>query len=130
MTTLDETVLEGPARQRSDPVDPGGSLGMAAWVLHLTDSIKEGVGSARTHVATLAEHAHLLHDLDDERLERRPGRLRQTARASVAEHAAAVLGLLLPRKDCAPAAGNAEPVDVDAIVEEAMRLGCGDAPQW
>jgi hypothetical protein len=49
---------------------------MAAWVVHLTDSIKDGVGLAT--------------------------RLR----------------------------GQPEPVDVDAIVEEALRLGCSGAPQW
>lgn len=103
---------------------------MAAWVVHLTDSIEVGVGLATAHPAALGEHADLLHDVDDERLDRAP-----TAYAKLLAHllrgtqppfwGGYYLARIVSRLRDQP-----KPVEIHAIVEEAMRLGCGDAPQW
>lgn len=103
---------------------------MAAWVVHLNDSIEDGVELATMHPAGLGEHADLLHHLDDERLDRAPiayakllaHLLRGTQSPFWGGH---YLASIVPRLR-----GQPEPVEVQAIVEEAMRLGCGDAPQW
>jgi hypothetical protein len=47
------------------------SSAMAAWVVHLTDSIEDGVALATAQPAALGQHADLLRDLDDERINRR-----------------------------------------------------------
>lgn len=102
---------------------------MATWVVYLTDSLEEGVSLATAHPAALGEHSSLLYDLDHERLNRAP-----VAFARLIAHLLGgtqppfrgghYLAKIVPRLRVQPDA------NVNAIIEQAMRLGCGNAPEW
>ena len=102
---------------------------MASWVVHLTDSIEAGVTLATAHPAAVNEHSDLLRDLDHERLNRAPVAfaqllkhlLRGTSRPFWGGH---FLAKIVPQLRAHPG------VDVRAIVQEALRLGCDNAPEW
>jgi hypothetical protein len=103
---------------------------MVEWVINLSESIDEGVALALSHSAGLREHADILHRLDDERVQRAP--------ASFAR----LLGHLLRGTDPPFWGGHylsrlvpqlrpqADPDDLNTIIEEAVRLGHTDAPHW
>jgi hypothetical protein len=103
---------------------------MAAWVVYLTDSIEVGVRLATAHPAALGEHSNLLHALDDGRLDRGPAAfakllahlLRGTHPPFWGGH---YLAKIVPRLR-----EQSDPEYVKAIVEEAIRLGCGNATGW
>lgn len=101
---------------------------MAAWAVQLTDSIEDGVGLATAQQAALG--LDVLHHLTDERLAQAPvtfGRLlahllRNTQPPFWGCHR---LAEIVPRlRD------QENSADFTAIVENAMRLGCGDAAGW
>lgn len=103
---------------------------MSEWVLSLSDSIDEGVALVLSHSGGLGEHGDLLHRLDDERVQRAPGSF------------ARLLGHLLRGTDPPFWGGHdlsrvvlqlrphADPDDLTTIIEEAVRLGHIEAPQW
>lgn len=103
---------------------------MAGWAVHLGDSIEAGVALAMAHPAQVGEHGDLLRHLDHERLDRAP-----TAFARLLQH---LLGNTQPpvwigyplKKIVARLLTHLERRDVDPIIEEALRLGCNDAPHW
>lgn len=103
---------------------------MAEWVIALSASIDEGVALALSHPATLEEHGDLLHRLDDDRVQRAPASfarllahlLRGTDPPFWGGH---YLSKLVPRLR-----PHADSHDMNTIVEEAVRLGHTEAPQW
>jgi hypothetical protein len=107
------------------------SSAMAEWVVHLTESIEDAVALAMAHPAAIEEHGDLLHQLQGERLDRAPVSfarlvahlLRGTSPPFWGGH---YLAELVPRLRT----GQANPADIQSIVEAAMRLGYLDAPKW
>jgi hypothetical protein len=107
------------------------SSAMAEWVVYLTESVEDAVGLAMAHTAAIEEHGDLLHQLQSERLNRAAASfarlvahlLRGTSPPFWGGH---YLAELVPRLR----AGQADPADIQSIVEEAMRLGYTDAPNW
>jgi Domain of unknown function (DUF4020)/SIR2-like domain len=103
---------------------------MACWVIYLTSSVADGVALATAYPARLLQRSDLLHDLTDERVARAP--------AAVAALLAHLLrGNQQPFYDCyflrdvvRRLREQPTPADVTAILGQAVRLGCGDAPTW
>lgn len=103
---------------------------MSAWVVDLGHSITEGVALAVQRPARLAEHSTVLHDLTADRVARAP--------AAIAELVGHLLrGAERPFYGChslknvvRALRAQPTPVNVRAVVEEALRLGCADAPDW
>ena len=103
---------------------------MATWVMYLTDSLEEGITLATRMPAGITQHSRLLHELTSERIGRAPSPI------------ATLVGHLLrstqpPFYECDEIrrimqglADRAAPADLTAIREQALRLGCADAPQW
>lgn len=103
---------------------------MASWIVYLSESVPEGVALATEHLAGLTEHANLLHDLTPDRVAQHPG-----AFAALLSHL--LRGTSVPFYGCyylSPLVpllrGKAASSDITAIVEQAVRLGCDDAPTW
>jgi hypothetical protein len=107
------------------------SSAMVGWVVHLTDSVEDGVALAISYPAAIENHGDLLHQLHTGRLDQAPASfarliahlLRGTSPPFWGGH---YLAELVPRLR----AGQADPADIRGIVEEAMRLGNTDAPNW
>jgi hypothetical protein len=107
------------------------SSAMAEWVVHLTESVEDGVSLAMAHPAALEEHGDLLHYLEDQRLDHAAASfarllahlLRGTSPPFWGGH---YLAQVVPRLR----AGQADRADIRSIVEEALRLGYTDAPNW
>jgi hypothetical protein len=102
---------------------------MAEWVVYLTNSVEDGVRLAAAHPAGLTQHG-FLHHLDDDRLDRAPA-----AFAKLLAHL--LRGTEGPFWGCnylvrmVPRLREwSDPVDVNVIVEQAIRLGCSDATGW
>jgi hypothetical protein len=102
---------------------------MAAWVVHLDQSIAEGVALAIAHSAGFDEHAHTLHLLRG-RVDRAP-----TLFATLLAHL--LRGTQTPFWGChdlrefiPQVRGVAESADLESIIEQALRLGCADAANW
>jgi hypothetical protein len=103
---------------------------MAAWVVYLTESAEDGTRLATAHPAGITQHSRLLHELTSQRIAQAP--------ASIAR----LLGHLLqgtqrPFYDCYEIqrivkvlSSDPAPADITAIREQAVRLGCADAPTW
>lgn len=99
---------------------------MAAWVIHLTESIDAGVDLATSTEASLNEHADALHSLTDDRLSLAP---RQFARLI-----AHLLSFTQPpfyggyelQRIVPQLHDRADPTDLNTIRQEAVRLGLGD----
>ena len=81
------------------------------------------------HPAALSDHADLLHDLDGERLDRTPLLSPSYWRTSC-EVRGRPSGAATISRQSSPDYGPGPSWDIHAIVEEAMRLGCRDAPEW
>ena len=103
---------------------------MACWVIYLTSSVADGVALATAYSARLIEHSNLLHDLTDERVARAPAPL-----ATLLAHL--LRGNQQPFYDChflrdvvRRLREQPTPADVTAILDQAVRLGCSDAPTW
>jgi len=103
---------------------------MASWVVYLRNSIDDGVTFATAQPAELAPHSQLLDDLTAERIAQAP-----TAVATLITHL--LKGTQQPFYECHSLREvvntlRAQPVtpDVDAIIEQAVRLGCSDASTW
>jgi hypothetical protein len=109
---------------------PDEASAMACWVIYLTSSVADGVALATAYPARLLQRSDLLHDLTDERVARAP--------AAVAALLAHLLrGNQQPFYDCyflrdvvRRLREQPTPADVTAILGQAVRLGCGDAPTW
>ena len=103
---------------------------MAVWVVYLTESVEDGTRLATARPAGITQHSRLLHELTSQRIAQAP--------ASIAR----LLGHLLqstqrPFYDCYEIqrivkALSSDPASADttAIREQAVRLGCADAPTW
>ena len=103
---------------------------MAPWVIYLAGSLEEGVRLATTSPAGLAEHSLILQELTNERVRRAPSPI-----AKLLSHL--LHGTRPPFYHCheiqrlvQELANGAEPDDLTAIRECALKLGCTDAPQW
>jgi hypothetical protein len=103
---------------------------LAAWAAYLTESIADGVKLATARPAGFSEHTQVLSDLDDYRLRRAPAEL-----ASLIAHL--MRGTLVPFWHCHELArivpellDGAARADINEILEQALRLGCGDAARW
>lgn len=103
---------------------------LAAWAAYLIESIADGVNLATTRPAGFSEHTDVLGDIYENRLHRAPAEF-----ATLIAHL--MRGTLAPFWRChelariVPALRNhAALADINAIVEEALRLGCSDATQW
>ncbi|HEY5179856.1 MAG TPA: DUF4020 domain-containing protein [Dermatophilaceae bacterium] len=102
---------------------------MATWVVYLTESIGEGVTLATAHSAGFRERTNILHDLSENRVHHAPAEfakliahlMRGTQPPFWGGHYLAKIMPELRRR--------AAPADIEAIVEEAMRLGCEGAVQ-
>jgi hypothetical protein len=101
---------------------------MAAWVAYLTDSVADGVALATSHAAGLGEHADILHDLTSDRIVHNPA-----AFAELLTHL--LKGTQQPFYGChylreVTQALKDQDIGVEPIIEQALRLGCIDAPAW
>jgi hypothetical protein len=103
---------------------------MATWIPNLTSSTEEAVGIATQRPARLPEHSSLLHKLDADKIQRAP-----EAFARLVAHL--LKGTTQPFHSChslkqvvALFKAQVRTVDVRPIVEQALRLGCSDAPSW
>jgi Domain of unknown function (DUF4020)/SIR2-like domain len=103
---------------------------MATWVLYLTSSLEEGITLAIAIPAGISQHSRLLHELTSERIEQA-----STVFAKLISHL--LQGTRPPFYYCheiqrimQEIGNNAHPADLTAIREQALRLGCTDAPQW
>lgn len=103
---------------------------MARWVVYLADSVAEGVALVVGNPARLAEHSNLVRDLTEERVARAPKEM-----ADLLAHL--LRGTQPPFYDChglsktvALLRDQPTPTDTTPIVEQAIRLGCDDAPTW
>jgi hypothetical protein len=103
---------------------------MAPWVICLTESLEEGVSLATTFPAGLAEHSTLLDDLTNERINQAPSQV-----ARLVSHL--LRGTQTPFYYCQEIqrivrelVNGVKAADLTAIREQALRLGCTDAPYW
>lgn len=102
---------------------------MATWVLYLTDSVEEGVELALALPGTLVEHSRFLDDLDDDRLQRAPGAYANLLVHLLRNTQPPFWGCYYLERIVVRLRAEAR-VDVNSIVEQALRLGCGNAPHW
>lgn len=104
---------------------------MTAWIVYLTRSLEEGVSLATAAPARIPEHSRLLASLTTERLEQAP-----PATGKLAAHL--LRHTQQPFWDCDEiqrilnnlAGTTAAPTDLTAIREQALWLGCANAPNW
>jgi hypothetical protein len=103
---------------------------MAPWAICLTESLEEGVRLATATPAGLAEHSLLLQKLTSERIDQAPSPI-----AKLVSHL--LRGTQAPFYYCHEIqrivhelTNGAEAEDLSTIREQALRLGCTDAPQW
>jgi hypothetical protein len=104
---------------------------MSGWVIYLKGSLSAGVGLAIRHRAGLLSHSRVLDALDDpDRLSGAPALFAKLIAHLMAGtdppfwdgyHLARIVPVIRP---------EADPVDVKRIIEEAIRLGVSEAPQW
>ena len=103
---------------------------LAPWAVYLTESIANGVNLATVRPAGFSEHTDVLGDIDENLLNRAPAEfaklIAHLMRGTVAPFwRCHELARIVPAlRDCAALS------DINAIVEEALRLGCSDAAQW
>lgn len=110
---------------------PDEASAMACWVVFLTDSLQEGIALATAHTAGFHEHSDILDELTESRVGTAPAEfamliahlLRGTQRPlwGVDRYIKPILPILR---------AGATPEVIATIVEEALRLGYPDAPQW
>ncbi|MGW5918110.1 DUF4020 domain-containing protein [Nocardia fluminea] len=108
----------------------GESSAMASWIVPLTNSMGQGVALATAYAAGINEHDGILHELDGEPISRAPAEcakliahlLRGTQQPFWGCH---YLKQILPK-----IRGTADANDLQDIVQEALRLGCQNAPEW
>jgi Domain of unknown function (DUF4020)/SIR2-like domain len=103
---------------------------MASWVVYLTDSFEEGANLASSKSAGITEHSRILHELTNDRIAGEP-----VPAAKLLAHL--LRGTDQPFYGChelqriTQALDNrAEPADLTAIREQALRLGCTGAADW
>jgi hypothetical protein len=103
---------------------------MASWVVYVRESTDDGVTLATAHSAGLVQHAQLLVDLTTDRIAHAPA-----AVAALITHL--LKGTQRPFYECHSVKDvvnvlRAQPMppDVNAILEQAVRLDCSDAPTW
>ncbi|MGI5521836.1 SIR2 family protein [Micromonospora sp. CA-259024] len=100
---------------------------MATWAVYLTKSVGDGVALAQQHSAHLDRHSRFLDDLA-ERISQAP-----TDFAELLVHL--LRGTQPPFYDGYQLSAmvrslRSAAVDVNPIIEQAVRLGCSDAPGW
>ena len=103
---------------------------MATWIAYLTDSFEEAVTKATAAPAELTQHSRLLHELTSQQAARAP-----SPTAKLVTHLLHNTDPPFYRCDEIQRIGreiaNADAtLDLTSIREEALRLGCRDAPQW
>jgi hypothetical protein len=103
---------------------------MATWVAYLTDSFEEAVTKATAAPAELTQHSRLLHELTSQQAARVP--------SPTAKLVAHLLHNTEPpfyrcdeiQRIVREIANADATLDLTSIREEALRLGCRDAPHW
>jgi Domain of unknown function (DUF4020) len=113
------------------PLERSEASAMAAWPTRLTGSLHDAVNCAVKAPAGLDDHGGLLGHLDDADVtDRAPGDIARLL-AHVLKYTSPpfwggyYLEKLVPRL-----AASASPTDLDEIREQAIRLGCINAPDW
>ena len=109
---------------------PEESSAMAGWVVYLGDSVAEGVSLATSHPGSLTEQSDLLHDLSRERVARAPAAMARLLAHLLRNTQAPFHGGYFLKVIVGVLREQPATVNVDEIVEQALRLGCGDAPTW
>jgi hypothetical protein len=103
---------------------------MASWVVYLTDSVHDGVALAVAHPAQLGEHCDVLRDLTEERVSRAPMELTKLLVHLLKGTEPPFYPCSRLRDTVALLRAHTGPVDLTALVEQAVRLECGDAANW
>jgi hypothetical protein len=103
---------------------------MAPWAIYLTQSITQGVTLATTHPAGLGEHANTLDDITDERIRRAPTEFAKLIAHLLRTTEPPFWGCRHLPRILSELRHHTTPTDIDAIIAEAIRLGCTDAGQW
>jgi hypothetical protein len=103
---------------------------MTQWVPYLTNSMTDAAITAMEHPARLRGHSMLLAELTNDRIDRAPAEL-----ATLIAHL--LRGTNPPFWDChhlrdviRMLRDQGNQIDVTPILEQAVRLNCGDAPTW
>ncbi|MFI9561174.1 SIR2 family protein [Nonomuraea endophytica] len=103
---------------------------MAAWVMHLTSSISEGVNLATAHPAGLRSRGGVLRNMNNERVDRAPDAFAKLIAHLLRDTEPPFYGCDSLHDIVTRLRGRADPADIDAIIEGALRLGCRTAHQW
>ena len=108
----------------------GEASAMAAWIPFLTESVSAGVAAATATPAGLGEHGDVLRQLTDDVLDRAPAAWARFVGHLLANtelpfwHGGEVARVVRRVR------GEADPADLDAIFENAIRLGLGNPETW
>lgn len=102
---------------------------LAQWVPYLTQSMDAAVDLATAHPARLGEHADILLGLED-KADHSPAALARLVAHLMQGTTTPFWGCYHLAKLVPHLKNQAELVDVTAIIEEAVRLGCANAPNW
>ena len=103
---------------------------LASWTVYLTDSFSDGVDCATQHPASLAPHSRVLRAITEDRISQTP-----TAVAQLLAHL--LRGTQSPFYDCddlhrivVALHQHLARTDTRGIIEQGVRLGCANAPDW
>lgn len=100
---------------------------MATWVVYLTDSIGDGVTLATAQPAGFRERTNILHDLGENRVHHGPAEFAKLIAHLMRGTQPPFWGGHYLAKIMPELRRGADPADIEAIVEESMRLGCEGA---
>jgi hypothetical protein len=113
------------------PLERGEASAMAAWPTRLTDSLHDAVNRAVKAPAGLDDHSGLLRHLNDADVtDRAPDDIARLLAHLLKYTSPPFWGGYYLEKLVPRLAASASPTDLREIREEAVRLGCINAPDW
>lgn len=103
---------------------------MASWVVHLTDSIEEGVDLAVASPASLDGNRTFLRSLKDAQLDQYPAQFARLLGHLLEDVGEPFWGCLELKRIVLRTSAQASTDDLTSIVNAALRLGCTGAADW
>lgn len=104
---------------------------MAGWVVHLTDSLEEGVDLAVAHPVTLTQHPDVLHAINVEQASEAPALYARLIAHLMQGAQPPCWGCNVELRRLLPSLNKGgDSDDINTIVEQAIRLGYIGAESW